>query len=79
MEIALLTTFLGWCTVINIGLLALTTVALAVFRPMVLRIHGALLGMTPEQLLPKYVNYLACFKVLVIVLNLVPWIALKLM
>ena len=78
MDIVQLTTFLGWCSVINIGLLLSATVALTALRPMVMRLHGALLGMSPQELMPMYVNYLACFKVLVIVLNVVPWIALKL-
>ena len=79
MDIAQLTTFFGWCTLINIGLLLLATVALTLFRVSVLRIHGAILGMTEAQLMPMYVNYLAWFKVLWIVFNLVPWIALKVM
>ncbi len=79
MDIAQLTTFLGWCSIINIALLLAATVGLTAFRAKVLRIHSGLLGMSREQLMPIYVNYLACFKVLVIVLNVVPWIALKAM
>lgn len=79
MDIAQLTAFFGWCMVINLGLLLLATVALTLFRASVLRIHGAILGMTEAQLMPMYLNYLAWFKVLWIVFNLVPWIALKVM
>jgi hypothetical protein len=77
MDIQQLTTFLGWCTVINFALLLLATVALTVFRQMILRVHSALLGVADKDLTVLYVTYLAHFKVLVIVFNLVPWIALK--
>ena len=79
MDMTQLATFLGWCTVLNFGFLLFATVALMALRGPVLRIHGALFDMTPEQLNPMYVTYLANFKIFAIVFNLVPWIALKIM
>lgn len=79
MTLADLTSFLGWCTVISFAFLLLATVALTAFRGAVMGIHGRFLGMTPAELMPMYVTYLAQFKILVIVFNLVPWIALQVM
>jgi len=72
-----LTTFLGWCTVINFGLLLFTTVMLFLFRDFVAGIHGKMMAMPREELNPAYFSYLANFKILIIVFNLAPYVALK--
>ena len=79
MELAQLTTFLGWCTVINFAFLLLATVALTALRGVVMRVHGSLLPMKEDDLKTLYVTYLANYKILAVVFNLVPWIALKIM
>ncbi len=78
-DIQTITAFLGWCTVINIGLLLFYTVWLVSFKDFTKRIHSQLLGVEPDKLDLVYFQYLANFKLAVIVLNIVPYIALKLM
>ncbi len=74
-----LTTFFGWCSAISIGILLLSSVALILMRGTVSKIHAALFGMAEPDLPRAYFQYLAQFKIAVIVFNLVPYIALRLM
>lgn len=78
-DISTITTFLGWCAVINIGLLAFYTLWLMAFREVSKRMHSALLGVDADKLDLIYFQYLANFKIAVIIFNIVPYISLKLM
>lgn len=72
-----ITVFLGWSTLINIGLLMFSLVFLTAFRAPILRLHGALFGVSSDELMPRYVGFIAQYKLLIIFFNLVPWIVLK--
>ncbi len=74
-----LTTLLGWCTAINIGVLLFTSLLLAVARGPVSRIHTAMFGLDQRDLSRAYFQYLAQYKIAVLMLNLVPYVALRLM
>ena len=79
MSMAELTTFLGWCTVVNFALLATIAACLMVMRGWVKGIHGSMYGVPEDQLDAIYFNYMANYKLLIFVFNLVPWFALTLM
>lgn len=79
MNIEWLTTFLGWCSVVNIAGLALTTLALMFMRDTISGIHRKMMGVGKADMLVLYVQYLSNYKIAVIMLNLVPYIALKIM
>ena len=79
MTIEVLQEFLGWCTVINIGILILSSIVVVTIREPVLRIHSKLFRMKEEQLVGAYFQYLAQFKIAVLIFNLVPYLALALM
>ena len=74
-----LTEFLGWSTVINFGLLMVTSIMLMLVRKPVARIHAKMFGLTEADCALEYFRYLASYKIAVIVLSLVPYISLKLM
>ncbi|MGD9417667.1 MAG: DUF6868 family protein [Verrucomicrobiota bacterium JB025] len=42
-----------------------------------MRMHGRMFGMDEAGLAAAYFRYLATFKIVVIVFNLVPWVALQ--
>lgn len=71
--------FLGWCTVINIGLLTVSAIAVITLRSTISAIHGKMFKLDEHELSRLYFQYLAQFKILVIIFNIVPYIALKLM
>lgn len=79
MEINTLIAFFGWCSVINIAILLLSMLLLTRFRKTVSVIHGKLFGLNPEELPSLYMHYIGSYKLLILVFNLVPYIALKLL
>ncbi|MFT5063808.1 MAG: hypothetical protein ACI91G_001179 [Gammaproteobacteria bacterium] len=52
MIIELLTNILGWCSVINLALFAISALVLAIFRKPIIHIHSRLTGVK-ELELPK--------------------------
>jgi len=71
--------FLGWCSVINLGLLLLTSLTIIIMRSWIVRIHASLTGVSQAELPRIYLEFLGNYKMLVIVFNLVPYIALRIM
>jgi hypothetical protein len=70
---------LGWCTAINIGILAIAAIFLVSVRGWVANIHGKMFGLGEADLSRAYIQYLGQYKIAIIMLNLVPYIALKVM
>lgn len=79
LEIQMLTSFFGWCTVINLGLLLFSTFTLLVFNLQVKAVHSRLMAIESAGLNALYFNFLGNYKVLILVLNLVPYCALKIL
>lgn len=77
MSLAEVAAVLGWCTVINLVLLVVSTLALFLFQKNVLRFHEWFSGLSAEQLKPIYFQYLAQMKLLWIVFNLTPYLAIR--
>lgn len=78
-SIETLTTFFGWATLINFGLLSLTSIILMTMQKTIARIHGKLTGLDDAELAKAYFHFLAHYKTIIIVFNLVPYIVLKIM
>ena len=72
-----LTEFLGWCSIINISILFLSTIALAVARKPVSGIHSKMFGVSETDLPLPYMQYPGNYKIAILVLNIVPYITLK--
>ena len=79
MTIETLRTFFGWCAIINIGLLILSSIFLIVVRGAALRIHGKMFNLDEKYLSQAYFQFLAQYKIAIIVFNVVPYFALKIM
>jgi hypothetical protein len=71
-----LTAFFGWCTVINVGLLMVAAVVLGLMRGPISQIHAKMFNLNESDLSREYFRYLAQYKIAVLVLNLVPYVAL---
>jgi len=78
MSLEQLTGFFGWCSVINIGVLLFSTIMLVLMKDWVINIHSKMFNLNPQVLAHIYFRYLGNLKLLVIVFNLVPYLALKL-
>ncbi len=78
-DMAILTTFLGWCSVINLGILAFAALWLALLGDVSKRIHSAMSRVDESELDRLYFHFLGNYKLAIIVLNIAPYFALKIM
>ena len=79
MDIHEITTFIGWCSVINVGILATTVVALVFMRNFASTIHEKMFGIDKAELPKMYFRYIANYKIAILILNIVPYLALKIL
>ena len=77
-NLEVLTAIFGWCAVINIALLLFSSLWVTVFREFTKRVHSALMQVDESELNAYYFQYLGNYKLLVLVFNIVPYIALRL-
>ena len=69
---------LGWCTVINFGFMMLWFLVFLVAHDFVYQVHSSIFpGLTPESFDVLHYQLLTFFKVSVMLLNFVPYIALR--
>lgn len=74
-----LTTFFGWCTVINLGIYLFSAFFIIVFKRFTINLHSKILGVATSELPSMYFKFLGNYKIGILLLNLSPYIALKLM
>ena len=79
MTIPELTELLGWATVINLIFLIVSSLFVTFLRSTAVQIHSKIFGLKEEDLLRAYFQYLAQYKIVVLVFFLVPYLALKIM
>ena len=79
MNIETIREFLGWCLVINFGILGLTKILVLSFKGAMSQMHGKIFGLDEVSMLQAYVQYMANYKIAIIVFNMVPYIALRIM
>ena len=79
MTIETLTELLGWSSIINIAILLFSTVLLIAMRGAISKVHSTLFGLDEKDLGRAYFQYLAQYKIAIIVLNITPYIALRCM
>jgi hypothetical protein len=78
-SIELLTTFLGWCSLINVGVLVLSTIILILKKDAIIAMHARWFAIDRQALPSVYFEYLGHYKIAILVFNLVPYLALKIM
>lgn len=74
-----LTELLGWASALNIVVLMLSTITLIAMRGTITKLHSSLFGLDEKDLGRAYFQYLAQYKIAIIVLNIAPYLALKIM
>ena len=79
MSIIEITSFFGWCTVVNFALYTITVSVLLLFKASIKNIHSKLTGVATDKLDVLYFNYLGQFKLAILIFSLTPYLALKLM
>ncbi|MBW8034619.1 MAG: hypothetical protein FVQ79_02870 [Planctomycetes bacterium] len=76
MDIQTLTTFFMWCTILNLGLLILTSVMCIFFADFSYRMNHRFFSISREAFNVVIISFIGLFKIFVIVFNIVPYIAL---
>ncbi len=74
-----LTEFLGWVSVINIAVLLISGILVIAMRGLISKVHSKIFGLDQKDLGRAYFQYLAQYKIAMIVLSIAPYIALKIM
>ena len=80
-SIVTLATFFGWCAVINIGILLAFLLLMSVINKdgFLVELSVKIFGNTKEDTLATTFHVFQQFRLLVVVFNIVPYIALKIM
>lgn len=78
-NLSTITTFLGWCTIINIGMLTCSSIMIILFNAPVKKLHAKMVHISPDRLDELYFNFLGNYKLGIFIFNLVPYFALKIM
>lgn len=78
-SIETLTTFLGWCSVLNLGLLISGGTIISMAHDAFGEIAGKMMGVTSGQAKIIIFTVLRQYRFFIIFFNIVPYIALKIM
>jgi len=77
LTVADITHFLGWCTLINLVILAATALAVVFFKARVFSFYARLLDLDSSQVGHLFFKFLVQYEVAVLILNMVPYLVLK--
>lgn len=77
MTLNVLADFFCGCLVVNFSMLFLWFLMIFFAKDMICKMHGAMFGISREEVLKNNYKLFAFFKVLIFIFNLAPWIALK--
>lgn len=75
--VQLLLATLGWCSLINLGMLMVASVVLVFCNGSIRQIHQRWFGLSDEDLQREYFRYLATYKIITLVFNVVPYVSLR--
>ena len=76
MTIETMRTVLGWCTLINMGILLYWFLVFTFARDWIYRFHGRWFRLSAERFDAIHYSGMAFFKLGTFLLNLTPWLAL---
>ncbi len=77
MTVEQLTAFFGWCTLLNVAVLAFSTISVILLRKFISPIHAKMFALEEASLPMIYFRYLAYYKIAIMVFNLAPYLALR--
>ena len=76
MDIQTLTSFFMWCTIINFGFLLFLALVFMLAPDLTYKIQSRFIPISRETFNTVFYSFIGFFKVVVLVFNVVPWIAL---
>jgi hypothetical protein len=78
-SIETLATFFGWCTVINFGILLIGGLSWILVKEGIGELVATIFGVTKEDVKATFLRILLQYRSAIVILNLVPYITLKIM
>jgi hypothetical protein len=76
MDIQTLTSFFMWCTIINFGMLIFLALIYLLAPNLVYRLQSMWIPISREKFDVIFYSFIGFFKIIVLVFNVVPWLAL---
>lgn len=76
MDIPTLQSFFMWCTILNLGILIISSLLFTIGGDFVYWVKSRFFTISREQFDVAVYHWIAFYKIIVIVFNVVPWIAL---
>ena len=76
MDIQTLTSFFMWCTIINFGFLLFLALVFMLAPNLTYKIQSRFIPISRESFDLVFYSFIGLFKIVVLVFNVVPWIAL---
>lgn len=76
MDIQMLTRFFMWCTILNLGLMTISSLILAFAGDFVYKIHSKWFPMPRETFNVVLYSLVQIYKIIVLIFNVVPWAVL---
>ena len=76
MDVQTLTSFFMWCTIINSGMLIFLALIYMLAPNLAYRLQSKFIPISQETFDVVFYSFMGLFKVIVLVFNVVPWIAL---
>ncbi len=73
-----LTAFFGWMSIINVGVLLFSTLMICFLSQVVTKLHTQLFGLDSIDVKITYFQILGKYKIMILVFNVVPYFAFKL-
>ena len=78
-SIKIMATFLGWCTIINFGILLFGVLAWMLVNEYTSQLAVSMMGSTPQEVKVAFLNGVMVYRAGIVLFNMVPYIALKIM
>ena len=76
MDIQTLTSFFMWCTIINTGFLVFLALVYLLAPNLTYKLQSRFIPISRESFDLVFYSFIGLFKIVVLVFNVVPWIAL---
>lgn len=76
MDIAMLTEFFMWCTILNVALLMLSFLITAFAGDFVYKMHSKWFPMPRDTFNAVHYSFIGMYKIIVFAFNVVPWLVL---
>lgn len=76
MDIQTLTSFFMWCTIINAGVLLFLALIFMLAPNLIYRLQSMVISFSRETFDIVFYSFIGFYKLIVLVFNVVPWIAL---